>query len=96
MLRGHPFVRDVAAVARPTSADGSMTLVAYVSARDDAPPGLIDELKTLLRSAPPQMRPTRFYRAPSIPRLPSSKLDIRALVALDEAHVQSERAESNR
>ena len=94
MLRGHPFVRDVAAVARPSSADGTMTLVAYVSARDNAPSGLIDELKALLRSVPPPMRPARFYLAPSIPRLPSSKLDIRALVALDEAHVQSERAEA--
>jgi len=94
MLRGHPFVRDVAAVARPNNADGTTTLVAYVSARDEAPGGLIDELKALLRSAPPPMRPARFYLAPSIPRLPSSKLDIRALVALDEAHVQSERSES--
>ena len=94
MLRGHPFVRDVAAVARPSSVDGKMKLVAYVSARDGAPGGLIDELKALLRSAPPPMRPARFYLAPSIPRLPSSKLDIRALAALDEAHVQSERAEA--
>jgi acyl-coenzyme A synthetase/AMP-(fatty) acid ligase/thioesterase domain-containing protein/acyl carrier protein len=94
MLRGHPCVRDVAAVARPSGADGTMTLVAYVSARDEASSGLIDELKTLVRSAPPPMRPARFYLAPSIPRLPSSKLDIRALVTLDEAHVRSERAES--
>jgi len=94
ILRGHPLVRDVAAVARPTGVDGMMTLVAYVSARDGAPGGLIDELKAFMRSAPPPMRPARFYLAPSIPRLPSSKLDIRALVALDEAHVQSERAES--
>ncbi|PYR18116.1 MAG: hypothetical protein DMF94_21110 [Acidobacteria bacterium] len=94
MLRGHPFVRDVAAVARPSGADGTMTLVAYVSAHDEAPAGLIDELRALLRSAPPPMRPACFYLAPSIPRLPSSKLDIRALIALDETHVQSERAES--
>src|SRR6266508_3683882 len=94
VLRGHPFVRDVAAVARPSSADGTMTLVAYVSAHDGAPTGLIDELRASLRSAPPPMRPARFYLAPSIPRLPSSKLDVRALVALDEAHVQSERGES--
>jgi non-ribosomal peptide synthetase component F/thioesterase domain-containing protein/acyl carrier protein len=92
MLRGHPSVRDVAAAARPNRADGTMTLVAYVSARDGAPAGLIPELKALLRSAPPPMRPARFYLVPSIPRLPSSKLDVRALVALDEAHVQSERA----
>jgi amino acid adenylation domain-containing protein len=93
-LRGHRFVRDVAAVARPSSADGTMTLVAYVTARDGAPPGLIDELKALLRSAPPPMRPARFYLVPSIPRMPSSKLDIRALAALDDARVQRERAES--
>jgi non-ribosomal peptide synthetase component F/thioesterase domain-containing protein/acyl carrier protein len=94
MLRGHPFVRDVAAVARQNGADGTTTLVVYVSARDEAPGGLIDELKALMRSAPPPMRPSRFYLAPSIPRLASSKLDIRALAMLDEAHVQSERAES--
>lgn len=94
MLRAHPFVRDVAAVARPNRADGTTTLVAYVAARDGAPTGLVDELKALLRSAPPPMRPARFYLAPSIPRLPSSKLDIRALAAVDEARVQSERAES--
>jgi amino acid adenylation domain-containing protein len=94
MLRGHPFVRDVAAVARPSGADGTTTLVAYVSARDEAPAGLIDELKALLRSAPPPMRPACFYLAPSIPRLPSSKLDVRALAALDEAHAHGQRAES--
>ena len=71
-----------------------MTLVAYVSARDGAPAGLIGELKALMRSAPPPMRPARFYLEPSIPRLPSSKLDLRALAALDEARVNRERAES--
>ena len=94
MLRGHASVRDVAVVARPNGGDGTMTLVAYVSARDDAPRGLIDELKTLMRSAPPPMRPARFYLAASIPRLPSSKLDTRALAALDEAHAQREGADS--
>jgi non-ribosomal peptide synthetase component F/thioesterase domain-containing protein/acyl carrier protein len=93
-LREHAFVRDVAAVARPSSADGTMTLVVYVSARDDAPTGLIEELKALMRSAPPAMRPARFYLAPAIPRLPNSKLDTRALAVLDEACVQRERAES--
>ena len=70
-----------------------MTLVAYVSARDEAPAGLIEELRDLMRSVPPPMRPARFYLAASIPRLPSSKLDVRALTALDDANVQSERAE---
>src|SRR5262245_33318829 len=94
MLRGHPSVRDVAAVARPTGAEGTTTLVAYVCARDHAPAGLIDELRALMSAAPAPMRPARFYLAPSIPRLPSTKLDIRALAALDEAHVQSDGAES--
>jgi acyl-coenzyme A synthetase/AMP-(fatty) acid ligase len=94
-LRGHSSVRDVAVVGRPSHADGTSTLVAYVSAREGAPAGLIDELKALMRSAPPPMRPARFYLEPSIPRLPSSKLDVRALAALDEANVQRERAESS-
>jgi acyl-coenzyme A synthetase/AMP-(fatty) acid ligase/thioesterase domain-containing protein/acyl carrier protein len=94
MLRGHSFVRDVAVMGRPSNTDGTSTLVAYVSARDGAPTGLIDELKALMRSATPPMRPARFYLEPSIPRLPSSKLDIRALAALDETCAQRERAES--
>jgi amino acid adenylation domain-containing protein len=94
MLRGHSFVRDVAVMGRPNNTDGTSTLVAYVSPRNEAPAGFIDELKTLMRSATPPMRPARFYLEPSIPRLPSSKLDVRALAALDEAHVQRERAEA--
>src|SRR5205814_10307330 len=47
MLRGHSFLRDVAAMGRPSTADGTLTLIAYVSARDGAPAGLIDELKVL-------------------------------------------------
>jgi acyl-coenzyme A synthetase/AMP-(fatty) acid ligase/thioesterase domain-containing protein/acyl carrier protein len=93
MLRGHAFVRDVAAMARP-GPEGTLTLVAYVSAHGGAPPGLIDDLKGLMRAAPPPMLPARFYLESSIPRLPSSKLDLRALAALDEAHVHRERAES--
>jgi amino acid adenylation domain-containing protein len=93
-LRTHACVRDVAVVARPTSANAVMTLVAYVTARDGAPAGLIDELKALMRSAAPPMRPARFYLESSIPRLRSSKLDVRALAALDEAHARRERHES--
>jgi len=94
MLRGHPFVRDVAVMGRPNHTDGTPTLIAYVSACDGAPAGLIDELKALMRSAPPPMRPGRFYLEPSIPRLPGSKLDTRALNELDKTHVQRERTES--
>ena len=91
-LRQHPLVRDAGALARTSSADRSVTLVAYVCARNGAPSGLLDDLKELMRLGPPAMRPGRLYLIPKIPRLPSSKLDVRALMDLDEINVQSERA----
>src|SRR6202034_10688 len=75
-----------------SGADGGVTLVAYVSARDGAHAGLLDDLKEMMRSAPPPMRPGRLYLVHKIPRLPSYKLDLRALTDLDEVNVQSERA----
>lgn len=94
ILRGHSYVRDVAVIGRPSDSGGTSILVAYVSARDGAPAALIDELKALMRSAMPPMRPSCFYLVASIPRLPSSKLDVRALAALDGDHVRRERATS--
>ena len=91
ILRQHPLVRDIAALARP-AIDGEVNLVAYVSPRDGAPAGMLDDLKELMHSAPPPMRPGRYYLAHKIPQLPSSKPDRRALMALDEVNVQSERA----
>ena len=99
-LRKHPLVRDAGALARPANKsagdDGEVTVVAYVSPRDDAPPdlldGLLDDLKELMRSVPPSMRPGRLYLMHKIPRLPSSKLDLCALMAIDEVTVQNERA----
>ena len=90
-LRKHPLVRDVGALARKSSGDGNMTLVAYVSARDGAPAGLLDDLRELTCSVPPPMRPGRLYLTHNIPRLPSSKLDVCALMAMDEVTVQNER-----
>ena len=90
ILRGHPGVRDVAAIGRPTDTAGTPVLVAYVSARDGASGTLIDELKALMRAAASAMRPSHLYLVPSIPRLPSSKLNVRALAALDEAHARRE------
>src|SRR5215813_10665614 len=91
-LRKHPLVRDAGALARTSSADEGVTLIAYVSACDEAPANLLDDLKELMRSAPPPMRPAHLYLTHRIPRLPSSKLDVRSLMALDEVIVQSERA----
>ena len=97
VLRQHPLVRDVAALARPAikpnNADGEVSLVAYVSPCDGAPAGVLDDLKELMRSAPPSMRPGRLYLIHKIPRLPSSKPDMRALMAMDSVNVQNERAD---
>jgi len=92
-MRAHPGIRDAAAFARTSSADGAITLVAYVCARDESSAGLIEELKARLHCVPAPMRPARFYLVDEIPRLPSSKLDVRALSAIDSARVRSERAE---
>jgi non-ribosomal peptide synthetase component F/thioesterase domain-containing protein/acyl carrier protein len=92
-LRQHPLVCDAGALARTSSADGSVTLIAYVCARNGESSGLIDDLKAFMRSAPAPMRPGRFYLASTIPRLPSSKLDLRALIALDEINFENERAD---
>jgi acyl-coenzyme A synthetase/AMP-(fatty) acid ligase/thioesterase domain-containing protein/acyl carrier protein len=96
VLRQHPLVRDVAALARPViktnGADGEVNLVAYVTLRDGSPAGMLDDLKELMRSAPPPMRPGRIYLTHKIPRLPSSKLDLCALTALDGVNIQDERA----
>ena len=89
-LRRHAFVRDVGALARTSGADGAASLVAYIAAEDGAPAALLDELKALMAGAPAHMRPARLYRVPAIPRLPSSKLDVRALTALDQGNVRAE------
>ena len=57
-----------------------------------APLQLLDDLHRLMRSVPAPMRPARLYMIDNIPRLPSSKLDVRALAALDEVNAQNERA----
>jgi amino acid adenylation domain-containing protein len=89
-LRQHPLVRDAGALARASS-DGEVSLVAYVSARAEAPEGLLKELRTLMGSAPPPLRPGRLYLTDEVPRLPNSKLDVRALSALDESNIRKER-----
>jgi len=89
-LRQHPLVGDAAVLARANSADGGVTLIAYVCARQGAPDGLIEDLTKFIRSAPPSMRPQRFYPTHKIPRLASSKLDLHAMMALDKSNVQNE------
>jgi amino acid adenylation domain-containing protein len=92
VLRRHPLVRDVAVLARMGSGDREVNLVAYVSPRDGAPAGLPDDLRELMRSVPAPMRPNLFYLTDRIPRLPGSKPDLRALMAMDAVNFQVERA----
>lgn len=96
LVQQHPLVRDVAALMRPgiktNGVDGEDNLVAYVTLRDGSPDRTLDDLKVLMRSAPPPMRPGRIYLTHTIPRLPSSKPDLRALMALDEVTFKGERA----
>ena len=91
-LRRHSGVADVGALARTSGGEGTATLVAYVSAADRAPEDLVDELKALMRNAPAAMRPGRIYLIDAVPRLPNSKLDVVALMALDAARAREEQA----
>ncbi len=90
VLRRHPFVRDVGALARQVGSDGETVLVAHVSARDGAPADLLEALRSTMGEAPAPMRPARLYLAQSIPRLASSKLDVAALRAMDETQRRAE------
>jgi acyl-coenzyme A synthetase/AMP-(fatty) acid ligase/thioesterase domain-containing protein len=82
-LRQHPGVRDAGVVSRAGS-PGEMILVACVSAHSAAPAGLLAELPVLMGALPAAMRPARLHQVDEIPRLPGSKLDVRALTALVE------------
>lgn len=95
-IRRHPSVRDVGVVVRTDSASGLPRLVAYVQSDETASDHSLHELRLLMRRiAPAQMRPWRLYRVPLIPRLPNSKLDTHALLAMDLAKSRTEAADSN-
>jgi amino acid adenylation domain-containing protein len=90
-LRLHPRVLDCAVIARSAS-DGIFSLVAYATARGAGAPDLVDELAAWMRErAPAHMRPQRIHLIASIPRLPSSKLHVGALTALDKQLQADER-----
>jgi acyl-coenzyme A synthetase/AMP-(fatty) acid ligase/thioesterase domain-containing protein len=91
-LRRHRQVADVGVLARVGGEDEDASLIAYVSAAGPAGPALLDELKAMMRRQPAAMRPARIYLTDEIPRLPNSKLDARALAAVDAARLAAERA----
>lgn len=89
-VQRHPLVRDVGVLAR-TAGEGGTTLVAYVSASEGAPDGLLDELRESMRSAPQPMQPAIWYRLDEVPRLRNFKLDLRTLRQLDAIRVGEEK-----
>jgi len=64
-----------------------------VVAREDAPENLTGALKAALKIIlPVHMQPQTIYALDAVPRLPSAKLDIKALEAVDRAHQADEAA----
>ena len=88
-LRQHPGVRDAAVLAR-AGPEAQASLVAYVDFGAGAASGRLQALKRAMERAPASMRPARYYVVDHIPKLASSKLDVRALQALDAARQQGE------
>ncbi len=82
-LRALPDVADAAVIARRSGK--ATTLGAFVvprATRRDL--GAAEIRDTLRAQLPPAMRPARVHVIGSLPRLPSAKLDTRALQALDQ------------
>ncbi len=90
-LTQHPAVREAAVLAREDE-PGQKRLVAYVvSTRDPAPS--VSELKGFLKEKlPDYMVPSAFVAMEALPRLPSNKVDRRALPAPDQTRPELESA----
>jgi thioesterase domain-containing protein/acyl carrier protein len=89
-IRRHDCVRDVAVLARLEGAMNAIRLVAYVQLDDSSGRGLSAVEAMMRRIVPSHMQPWRYYATPTIPRLPSSKLDSGALRAMDIAKREEE------
>ena len=83
VLRAIPGVAD-AAVAAP-AAEGNAVLVAFLAAeRPDPDPDLAAMARAQIRrTLPPALHPARIHVVRAIPRLPSFKLDLQGLLAID-------------
>jgi amino acid adenylation domain-containing protein len=86
-LRRRTDVLDAAVL--PRHAENATMLIAYVAPRGDACNELV--LRQFLKEMlPPHLQPQHIYICAQIPRLPSAKLDAKALEALDRDMQQRE------
>ncbi len=91
VLRKQDGVADVAVL--PRRLGKTVTLIGYVVAKDGAAETLPAALKSALKPVlPAHMQPQRLYKIDEIPRLPSGKLDMKALEIVDRGH-QTDEAE---
>ena len=88
-LRAHPAVAEAAVVAREER-PGEARLVAYVVAADGADPSAAELRAYLAAGLPPYLVPAGWVRLDALPRLPSGKLDRRALPDPDAAAARAE------
>ena len=82
-------MRDAAVLAR-AGPEAEASLAAYVAFSADASAGRLQGLKQAMERSPASMRPAKYYLVDKIPRLASSKLDVRAPQALDAANLELE------
>jgi amino acid adenylation domain-containing protein len=81
-IRRYSQVRDVGVVAH-ADVTGALRLIAFIAWHGEPERQSLSALReTLSQSLPPHMLPWRCYAVPLIPRLPNSKLDVRALQEL--------------
>jgi acyl-coenzyme A synthetase/AMP-(fatty) acid ligase/thioesterase domain-containing protein/acyl carrier protein len=91
VLRMQASLADAAVL--PRRLGQSVSLIAYVVRSTDAPADLEAQLKAALKPVlPAHLLPQKIYALDAIPRLPSSKLDMRALEILDRARQADEAA----
>ena len=85
VLRKQNGVADAAVL--PRYVGKSATLIGYVVAKGASPEHLLSALQAALKiTLPAHMRLQRIYAIDAIPRLPSGKLDMKALETTDRGH----------